>query len=165
MDNYSNIILSICISIFIYLVLDLMDNIKESFDPYNFKCMPQDNYIYTTNIKKIKNNLVNDGYLSSDTFESDKLLNIYNILLCDLKNINIDNAYDMKIISHLEIPLDTNNIVHLIDKIFYKINNTTDTLINKISKVSNEETNNKYSIYNTQLLENIKQERLMKILS
>jgi len=141
-----------------------MDNIKESFDPYNFTCMPQENYIYTTNIKTIKNNLVNDGYLSSTMFESEKLLNIYDTLLCDLKNVNINNVYDMNIITHLEIALDTNNIVALIDKIFNKINDTTNILINQISKVSIEETNNKYLIYNTQLLENIKQEILMKIL-
>lgn len=164
MIDFTNIIISVCISILVYLLLDFIDNIKESFDQYNFNCMSQNDFIYTINIKTIKENLENDGYLSSDIFESERLLEIYDILLCDLQNLNKNNLYEMKIISNLQIIVDTDNIIEFINKIFNKLNDTTTEIITKISKISYEETREKYLKLNTVILENIKQEILMKVL-
>jgi len=165
MEKYSNIILSICIAILVYLFLDLFDNFRESFDQSEFKCLSNDKIIYIENIKIIKKNLTNDGYINSDNYESSKLLEIYDIILCDLKNISIENIYDIKIISHLNIPLDTNNIIELTDKIIEKCTLETEAIINKLSKVSKEETENKYLIINRQIFDNIKQEILIKVLN
>ena len=162
MIDYINILISICISIFVYLLLDLIDYTNEYFD--NLDCLPDNNYSYVENIKRIKVNLENDGYLTTDTYESQRLLQIYNIILCDLKNLNKNNLFEMKIISYLEIIINNENTMGTIDKIFSKIRDTTNKLILNISKISYDETNDKYLRINSLILENIKQEMLMKVL-
>jgi len=164
LEKYSNIILSICIGIFIYIILDEYDNFREPFDQGSFKCISNEPFIYIKSVKEIKKNLINDGYLETDSYESRRLLGIYDIILCDLNNVSKDNIFNIKILSNLNITVDTNNIVELLDKVISKCINETTEIILKISKVSKEETYNKYLYLNTFFFENVKQEFLLKIL-
>ena len=164
MEDYSNIILSIVVAMLIYLILDTIDEFRENFDQHTFKCIQDEKFIYIESIREIEKNLVNDGYLESDSFETGKLLQIYDIILCDIKNISKDNIFYIKIVSHLEIVLNTNNILEVVDIIINKCLEETNKIIKDISKVSEEETYNKYLNLNTFIFENIKQEILLKIL-
>ena len=164
MEDYSNIILSIAVAMLIYLILDSIDEFRENFDQYSFKCIQDEKFIYIESIREIEQNLVNDGYLETDSFETGKLLQIYDIILCDLKNISNDNIFYLKIVSHFNIVLNTNNILEVVDVIINKCLEETNKIIKDISKVSEEETYNKYLNLNTFIFENIKQEILLKIL-
>jgi len=50
MVDSTNIILSICISIFIYLLLDIIDNRKQQGDLYQIKRTPSKYYFYNSNL-------------------------------------------------------------------------------------------------------------------
>lgn len=160
MEFFLNIILSILVFILVYLLLDLYDSTIETFS----NCITEDKLIYMNNIKNIKENLNKDGYLYSKSLECNKLLDTYNTILCDLKNVNNDNFYEIKIISHLNIPIETNNKIDLLEIIIDKCINITESYIDIISDISKEETEIKYKILNKQIFNSIKQEIIIKIL-
>lgn len=157
--EYVNLILSILIGIIIYLILQFYDSHTENFQSFIFKCIPNNSTTYMNNIYDIKKKLENDGYILTKSFECIQLLNIYDILLCDLNN-KID---EMKIISFLNL----NNLVKKKDKfqileiIFDKISLNNENLLKSIVSVENKESYNKYFIPNENLLNNIKQEMLI----
>ena len=99
----------------IYLILDTIDEFRENFDQYSFKCIKDKKFIYIESIREIEQNLINDGYLETDSYETGKLLQTYDIKLFDLKNISKDNIFYLKIISHLNIIINTNNILEVVD--------------------------------------------------
>lgn len=157
--EYVNLILSILIGIIIYLILQFYDSYTENFQSFIFKCIPNNSTTYMNYIYDIKKKLENDGYILTKSFECIQLLNIYDILLCDLNN-KID---EMKIISFLNL----NNLVKKKDKfqiieiIFDKISLNNENLLKSIVSVENKESYNKYFIPNENLLNNIKQEMLI----
>ena len=168
-DFFYNISLCICILSFIYLILDLFDNLVESFSDKNnlfkFKCVNDNEYNYTNNIKLINDNLHIDGYILSKSFESNKLLKIYDTLICDLNSLTKETIFDMRIINLLSINLDNQKSSYeVIEIIFENLKIITEDLINDISIVSVENTNQKYFYPNNNILNNIKQEMLMIII-
>lgn len=168
-DFFYNISLCICICIFIYLVLDLFDNLVENFSNNNnlfkFKCVNNNEFNYTNNIKFINDNLHVDGYILSKSYESNKLLKIYDTLICDLNNLTKENISNMKVINLLSISLDPiKSNYEIIELIFEDAKIKTENLIKEISSVSVENTNQKYLYPNKHILNNVKQEMLMIII-
>lgn len=157
--RYTNIILSILIGVLIYLMLQFYDSYNENFQSFLFNCMPKNNTTYVTNINHIKKNLENDGYIITKSYESIQLLDIYDILLCDLNN----KTNDMKVIDFLNLNdnLKKKESFEIINIIFEKVKANTEKLLESIISVNNQENFNKYYIPNTNLLENIKQEMLI----
>lgn len=157
--KYIDLILSILIGIFIYLLLQFFDSYNENFQSFLFKCIPKNNTTYMTNINDVKKNLENDGYIITKSYESIQLLNIYDILLCDLNN----KINDMKIIDFLNLNDNEKKkeSFEIINIIFEKVLINTEKLLESIISVNNQENFNKYSIPNTNLLNNIKQEMLI----
>lgn len=157
--KYVDIILSILIGIFIYLLLQFFDSYNENFQSFLFNCIPKNNTTYMTNINDIKKNLENDGYIITKSYESIQLLNIYDILLCDLNN----KINDMKIIDFLNLNdnVKKKESFEIINIIFEKVLLNTEKLLESVISVRNQENFDKYFIPNTNLLNNIKQEMLI----
>ena len=157
--KYVDLILSVLIGIFIYLILQFFDSYNENFQSFLFKCIPVNETTYMKNINDIKKNLENDGYIITKSFESIQLLNIYDILLCDLNK----KIKDMKIIEFLNLDLDIKNKKNyeIINFIFEKVLANTEMLLGSLISVRNQDNFDKYFIPNTNLLNNIKQEMLI----
>ena len=156
-----NIILSICVIIFIYLLLNTFKFNYETFDFYNFKCISDESYIYIRNIKNIKKNLQNDRLLISKPYECNKLLDLYDILLCDLKKNDINL---LEITELIEIDTNYDNKIAYINTIFEKLVLKSEDIINNISKLSVDVTNERYLTPNKIIFENIKTEFIMKLI-
>lgn len=157
--KYIDIILSILIGIFIYLILQFYDSYNENFQSFFFKCIPVNETTYMNDINDIKKNLENDGFIITKSYESIQLLNIYDTLLCDLNN----NINDMKIIEFLKLDLDfkKKENYEIINIIFENVLANTEMLLESLISVRNQENFDKYFIPNTNLLNNIKQEMLI----
>lgn len=149
------------IIIFIYIIFKLIKKkYKENFNSYSFSCITNNNYSYSRDIINIKNNLETDRFISTKSFECEKLLNLYNTITCDLLKDDLNN---LDIINYLEVD-STNNKINYIDNIFYVLKTTTNQLLYIISDLSEENTLIKYISPNTNLIQNLKNEFIMKFI-
>ena len=150
------------ILILIYITIKLIKKLKlkENFNLYSFKCIDNNSYSYLKEIIKIKNNLENDRFIMTKSFECEKLLQIYDIITCDLQKNELSS---LNITDYLKIEYDPNKL-NYINNIFSLIEIESKTLINTISNLSDDITLTRYINPNINIIQNLKNEFIMKFI-
>ena len=130
-----------------FVILFLLLNFNKEKFTYDFTCVTsEEDTNYINLIQETYNELEKDNLLTNKSYETYKLLDIYNILLCDIQNTDsCPNIQELKIITYIEYDLE-----YRIDILFNYLIDLTTTLINEIS------TKEYYNNNNLQILENIK---------
>lgn len=146
------------ITIFLIIIYYFISINKKKEFFYNFSCFDGNDYIYIQEINNIKLNLENDSLTSIKSYECLKLLEIYNTIVCDLFNKNLD---ELDIISLFDVEYSKNKL-NYINNIFDSFKNKTEELIYQISNLSNNITMIRYINPNNNIILNLKNEFILK---
>ena len=152
------------LKIFIFILILMYFFFKknnENFTFYSFSCISNNDFIYIKDINEIKNHLETDKFILTKSYECQKLLNLYDVIICDLKKKKNLNSLD--ITKYLDVQKNKSKF-NYINNIFLSLKIELEKLINEISNLSNDVTLERYLNPNVNIIENIKNEFFMKYL-